>query len=139
MEYNNIMTTREHYNKIMALIEESEFSETYYSVLESEDIDTIKTFIESLYDELMKEMDEVRGDKDFYDGNKDETISEYIQMKDEAISTNSIEEAKAFATAIYDALVVEKIRTYAYKVYLEGGINHYVQLASDIKDCYRIH
>ena len=87
----------------------------------------------------MKEMDEVRGDKDFYDGNKDETISEYTQMKDEAISTNSIEEAKAFVTAIYDALVIEKIRTYAYKVYLESGINDYVQLASDIKDCYRIH
>ena len=43
---------------------------------------------------------------------------------------------KDMSTTIYDGIIVEKIRTYAYEVYLKGGIKNYVQLASDIQDCY---
>lgn len=41
MEYNNNMTTREHFKKIMAVLDESEFSETYCSILEFENIGCI--------------------------------------------------------------------------------------------------
>ena len=33
-------------------------------------------------------------------------------------------------------MIIEKLRTYAYQVYLADGINHYVKFASDLQDCY---
>ncbi len=130
------MTTREHFNKINAELEESDFSETYCNILEYEDLNEIRPLIEKLYDELKCETDKPRSDSDFYDGVKNETFKGYDMMKSSAINTDDIREAKSFATAMYDALIIEKLRTYAYQVFLAGGINHYVQFASDLQDCY---
>lgn len=130
------MTTREHFNKINVELEESDFSEAYCNILESDDINEIRPLIENIHGELVKEICKDRGEEDFYGGLKDETISGYGQMKSTAITTDDVEEAKGFATALYDALIVEKLRTYAYQVYLADGINHYVKFASDLQDCY---
>lgn len=130
------MTTREHFNKVMETLENSDFSETYCSILESDDLDEIKPLIESLHSEIKSEVNKLRGKEDFYEGKKKEAVDEYDQMKASAINTLDMEEAKALASVLYDALIVEKLRTYAYQVFLAGGINHYVQFASDLQDCY---
>lgn len=130
------MTTREHFNKINAELEESDLSEAYCNILESNDINEIRPLIENIHSELVKEICKERGEEDFYGVLKDETISEYGQIKTTALITDDVEEVKGFATALYDALIIEKLRTYAYQVYLADGINHYVKFASDLQDCY---
>ena len=125
---------------------ELDFNEVYNDVLECESFDEIKSLYEKLYNTLIEEIEKDRGDGNFYEPyTKKQQFKEYRSWQDEWFITNAkeklsdlekLDHMQDISTTIYDGIIVEKIRTYAYEVYLKGGINNYVQLASDIQDCY---
>lgn len=140
------MTTRDHYNYIYPIIMELDFNDVYTDILECDSFEDIKTLFKKLYKVLIEEIEKDRGDGNFYEPfTKKQQFKEYrswentceeINADDTLSSIEKLDHIQALASTIYDGIIVEKIRTYAYEVYLKGGIKNYVQLASDIQDCY---
>lgn len=140
------MTPRDHYNYIYPIIMEQDFNDIYADILECESFDEIKPLYKKLYDTLIEEIEKDRGNGNFYEPyTKEQQFKEYRSWQDEWFITNAndklnnlmkLDHMQDLSTTIYDGIIVEKIRTYAYEVYQKGGINDYVQLASDIQDCY---
>ena len=133
------MTTREHFDGVIDILENSTFAEDLCSVYEAEKIEDTIPHIKNIYDLLVAETNKERGDQDFYGGEKEKQLKEYDNIYENIVTNDNLDDIKCFASFLYDALIVEKLRTYAYEVYLKGGINHYNQLASDLQDCYLDH
>lgn len=140
------MTPCDHFNLIYQQIMEQDFNEVYTNILECDTFEESRPLFKKLYKALIEEIEKDRGDGNFY-----EPFTKSQQFKEYRSWENACEETAAndklndlmkldyiqdLVTTIYDVLIVEKIRTYAYDVYLKGGLNNYVQLASDIQDCY---
>ena len=138
----NKMTPRDHYNYIYPIIMELDFNDVYNAILECESFEEATPLFKKLHNVLIEEIDKNRGDGNFYkpfskkrqfkEYRMWEHFSEIIELDDSLSRTEKMDRLKAMALMIYDSIIVEKIRTYAYEVYLKVGINNYVQLASDI-------
>ncbi len=140
------MTPRDHFNLIYPKIMELDFNDVYTDILECDSFEDVKPLFKKLYKVLIEEIEKNREDGNFYEPfTKKQQFKEYrswentceeINADDTLSSIEKLDHIQALASTIYDGIIVEKIRTYAYEVYLKGGIKNYVQLASDIQDCY---
>ena len=70
------MTTREHFDGVIDILENSTFAEELCKVYEAEKIEDTIPHIKKIYDLLVAEANKERGDQDFYGGEKENIVKD---------------------------------------------------------------
>lgn len=98
------MTIYEHYENFMSQPSVEKYADLYCSILENRSDDW-----QDIYYELIREVGQDRA----LFVNDDHLLKEYGQMRDAVETATDEHTKKCFITALFDALMVEKIKTYS--------------------------
>ena len=98
------MSTKEHYENFINQVDVVQYVELYFSILENKSNDWLE-----IYYGLMRE---ITKDRALF-VTPEEQLKEYGQMRDAVEEATDEHTKKCFITALFDALMVEKIKTYS--------------------------
>ena len=98
------MTIQEHYENFMSQLEVENYVDLYCSILENRS-DDWQQFYYGLLNEVTK-------DRALF-VTPEEQLKEYGRIRDLAEETTDEQEKKTFITVLFDALMVDKIKTYS--------------------------